>query len=146
MLVSSPGGMVRAGIAAYNYLKGIPVEVATHSYGQTDSVAVVVFCAGSVRSCSPNARFLIHGIGFNAQANERFDERALGERLVGLKNDRQTISKIISENSKRSLEEVEQDMFAGVVWNPEQAVSYGLVHKIEEKLFERGADIISIMD
>lgn len=146
ILISSPGGMVRAGIAAYNYLKGVPAEVITHNYGQTDSIAVVLFCAGSKRYCSPNARFLVHGIGFDAQPNQRFDERLLGERLEGLKNDRETISKIISENSRRSLEEVEQDMFRGVVWNPQEAIDYGLVHEIKEPLFEKGADTVSIVE
>jgi ATP-dependent Clp protease protease subunit len=138
--------MVRAGIAAYNYLKGIPAEAITHNHGQTDSVAVVVFCAGSKRYCSSNARFLIHGIGFDAQPNQRFDERFLGERLEGLRNDRETISKIISENSNRSLKEVEEDMFRGVVWSSQQAIDFGLVHEIKGQLFEKGADVVSIVE
>jgi ATP-dependent Clp protease protease subunit len=146
ILISSPGGLVRAGIAAYNYLKGIPAEVITHNYGQADSIAILLFCAGSKRYSSPNARFLIHGIGFDAQPGQRFDERLLKERLEALKNERETISKIISENSKRSLQQVQEDMFQGVVWTPEQAKDYGLVHEIREPLFERGTTVTSILD
>jgi len=146
ILISSPGGMVRSGISAYNFLKGLPVEVITHNYGMVDSIAVVLFCSGSKRYCSPNARFLIHGIGFNAQPNQRFDERSLKERLTGLENERITISKIISENSTRSLKDIEQDMLQGVVWDSQQAKSYGLVHEIKEPLCEKGAEIIGIVD
>jgi len=146
VLISSPGGMVRDGISAYNYLKGIPAEVTTHNYGQTDSIAIVIFCAGSKRYCSPNARFLIHGIGFDAQPNQRFDERALRERLREIENERVTISKIISENSTRSLKEIEEEMFQGVVWNPQEAMKYGLVHEIREQLFEKGAKVINVLE
>jgi len=56
-LMSSPGGNVFAGLSAYNFLKGIPVEVITHNYGSVDSIAAILFCAGSKRLCVPHARF-----------------------------------------------------------------------------------------
>src|SRR5438552_17506816 len=37
LLISSPGGTVYHGLAAYNYLKGIPAEVITHNFGSADS-------------------------------------------------------------------------------------------------------------
>jgi len=144
ILISSPGGQVAAGINIYNFLKGIPVEVITHNFGQSDSIAVTVFCAGSKRYCTPDSRFLIHGVGFDTIQGQRFDERLMVERLEGLKNDRVTISKIMSENSKRTFKEIEEDMFKGVVWTPEQAVGYGLVHEIKKELFEKGADVIQV--
>ena len=144
ILLSSPGGQVAAGISIYNFLKGVPAEIITHNFGQSDSIAVTIFCAGSKRYCTPDSRFLIHGIGFNAQQGERFEERLLGERLEGLKNERITISKIISENSNKSTKDIEDDMFKGVVWTPDQAVANGLVHEIKTALFEKGADVVSV--
>lgn len=144
ILISSPGGQVSAGISIYNFLKGIPAEVITHNFGQSDSIAVTIFCAGSKRYCTPDSRFLIHGVGFNTIQGERFDERLVGEKLEALKNDRVTISKIISENSKKSTKEIEDDMLQGVVWVPEQAIANGLVHETKKELFERGADVIQI--
>lgn len=105
IIISSPRGDVNSGITAYNFLKGIPAEVITHNIGIVHSIAVVIFCAGSKRHCSPNSQFLIHGIGFNAKEGQRFNEVLLGERLENMKNQRITISKIISENSKKSLKE-----------------------------------------
>ena len=144
ILISSSGGQVSAGISIYNFLKGLPAEVITHNFGQSDSIAVTIFCAGSKRYCTPDSRFLIHGIGFDGAQGQRFDERLLGERLEGLKNERITISKIISENSKKSTKEIEEDMFKGVVWTAEQAVANGLVHQIKKELFERGADVVQV--
>lgn len=144
LLISSPGGQVAAGISIYNFLKGIPAEVITHNFGQSDSIAVTIFCAGSKRYCTPDTRFLIHGIGFNAGQGERFDERLLGERLEAIKNERITLSKIISENSTKSIKEIEEDMLKGVVWTPEQAIANGLVHEVRKELFERGADVVQL--
>ena len=141
ILISSPGGQVGPGITAYNFLKGLPAKVETHNTGQVDSIGLVIFCAGAKRYCSPNSRFLIHGIGFSAKEGQRFTEGILSERLEGMKNERATISKIISDNSKRSLKEVEADMYRGVVWTPDQAIGFGLVHEIKTKLFEKGADV-----
>lgn len=141
ILLSSPGGQVSAGITAYNFLMGIPAEVVTFNTGQVDSIGVVLYCAGLKRYCSPNSRFLIHGIGFDAIQGQRFDERYLAERIEGLKNERITISEIISSNSKMSLEQVEGDMFKGVILTPQQAIKYGLVHEIKKALFEKGADV-----
>lgn len=141
IIISSPGGSTNSGITAYNYLKGIPAEIITHNIGIVHSIAVVVFCAGSKRYCSPNSQFLIHGIGFNAKEGQRFNETLLEERLQDMKNQRITISEIISQNSKKSLKEIEEAMYKGAVWTPKQATEYGLVHEIRAKLFEKGADV-----
>ena len=144
LLISSPGGHVSPGISIYNFLKGIPIEIITHTFGQADSMAVVLFCAGSKRYCTPDSRYLIHGIGFNTREGQRFDERSLKEKVEALKNERETISKIISDNSDRSLKDIEADMLRGVVWTPEKAMEYGLVHEIRGELFPKGAHIIKI--
>lgn len=62
LLISTPGGDVFQGLSAYNYLKGIPLEITTHNFGSADSIGVVLFCAGSRRLCVPHARFLLHGV------------------------------------------------------------------------------------
>ena len=144
ILISSPGGSVLNGISAYNFLKGIPAEILTCNFGSTDSIAVCLFCAGSKRFCVPHGRFLIHGIGFDAPAGARFDEKSLGERIINLRNERETICRIIADNTGKKLEDVEQDMFNGITLTAEQAKDYGLVHEIKSELFEKQAEIISI--
>jgi len=144
ILISSPGGSVFQGISAYNFLKGIPAELVTHNFGSVDSIAVCLFCAGTKRLCVPHARFLIHGIGFDAPSGARFDEKLLGERIANLKNERETICRIITDNTGKKLEDVEQDMFTGITLTSEQAKDYGLVHEIKSELFEKQAEVISI--
>jgi len=144
ILISSTGGSVFHGISAYNFLKGIPAEIRTCNFGSTDSSAICLFCAGSTRLCVPHGRFLIHGLGFDVSAGTRFDEKSLGEHTTRLKNERETICRIIADNTGKKLEDVEQDMFTGITLTAEQAKNYGLVHEIESQLFEKQAEVISI--
>jgi ATP-dependent Clp protease protease subunit len=144
LLISSPGGSVFHGVSLYNFLKRSPINLETCNFGSVDSIATVVYCAGSKRYCVPNARFLIHSISFNIQGNASFEEKKLNEIINGLKLDRENIAKIIAENCKKKTEEIEKIMFEGKTYNPEEAKSFGLVTDIKEKLFEEGEEIIGI--
>jgi len=144
LLMSSRGGNVFAGLSGYNFLKGIPAEVVTHNYGSVDSVAAVLFCAGSRRLCVPHARFLLHGIGFDVSAPTRFNEKILDERIKSLRIDRENIASVIADSTGKSLADVEGDMLEGTALNSKQALEYGLVHEIRTELFEEGAKVFEI--
>lgn len=144
VLISSPGGNVFAGLSGYSFLKGIPAEVNTHNFGSADSIATVLFCAGSKRFCVPHARFLLHGIGFDVNNPTRFNEKILDEHIKSLRIDRENISRVIANNTGKALVDVEKDILEGTVLNSEQAREYGLVHEIKTELFERGAEVVEI--
>jgi ATP-dependent Clp protease protease subunit len=143
LLISSPGGNVDPGIAIYNFLKGLPIEVVTHNYGSCDSIAALVFCAGKKRYTVTNSRFLIHGIGLTVQ-NQRFNEINLREVLDSLRNQRETISKIIAKECNKKVEDVEKDMLNGIVLNPDEAIKYGLVTEIKNDLIPSGVNFINV--
>src|SRR5690348_2301756 len=84
ILISSVGGSVFHGVSAYNFLKGIPAEVITHNFGSVDSIANVIYCAGSTRYSVPHARFLLHGVTANFSQGAGLEEKQLLERLKGL--------------------------------------------------------------
>ncbi|NQV00245.1 MAG: ATP-dependent Clp protease proteolytic subunit [Parcubacteria group bacterium] len=143
LLISSQGGNVDSGIGIYNFLKGLPIDVITHNYGSCDSIAALVFCAGEERYTVGNSRFLIHGIGLTVQ-NQRFNEINLQETLDSLKNQRETIAKIIAKECKKKVEDVEKDMLRGIVLTPEKAVDYGLATEIKDDLIPKGVNFINI--
>jgi ATP-dependent protease ClpP protease subunit len=144
ILISSPGGTVFHGISAYNFLKGIPAEIETYNFGTVDSIATVIYCAGSKRFCVPNARFLIHGVGWGTNGPARFEEKQLKEQIKGLEIDRENIARIIAENCNKKPEEVEKMMYDGTTLNPEQAKEFGLVHDIKEIKLLENVEIIAI--
>ncbi len=143
ILISSPGGSVFHGLSAYNYLKGLPVDVTTHNFGSVDSIGVVLFCGGSKRLSVPQARFLLHGVSATFQ-NERLEEKQLEERLKGLRIDIENIAKVIAANTGKSVQDVTDAMLERTTLNPDEAKAWGLVHEIKSELFETGLEVISI--
>jgi ATP-dependent Clp protease, protease subunit len=144
LLISTPGGDVFHGLSAYNYLKGIPLEITTHNFGSADSIGVVLFCAGSKRLSVPHARFLLHGVMCNFQGPVSLEEKQLEERLKGLQIDMGNIARIIADTVKKDKQQILNDMLNRTTLYPEQAIAYGLVHETRSELFEPGAEVISI--
>jgi ATP-dependent protease ClpP protease subunit len=144
LLISTPGGDVFHGLSAYNYLKGIPLEITTHNFGSADSIGVVLFCAGSRRLSVPHARFLLHGVMYNFQHPASLEEKQLEERLKGLQIDMGNIARVIADTVKKDKQQVLNDMLNRTTLYPEQAIDYGLVHGIKSDLFEPGSEVISI--
>jgi ATP-dependent protease ClpP protease subunit len=144
LLISTPGGDVFHGLSAYNYLKGIPLEITTHNFGSADSIGVVLFCAGSRRLSVPHARFLLHGVMCNFPQPSSLEEKQLEERLKGLQIDMGNIASIIADTVKKDRQQVLNDMLNRTTLYPEQAIEYGLVHEIKSELFEPGAEVSAI--
>ena len=144
LLISTPGGDVFQGLSAYNFLKGVPLEITTHNFGSADSIGVVLFCAGSRRFSVPHARFLLHGVQCNFQQPVSLEEKQLEERLKGLQIDMGNIARVIADTVKADKDKIIQDMLNRTTLYPEQAVEYGLVHEIKSELFPPGSELFSI--
>jgi ATP-dependent protease ClpP protease subunit len=132
------------GVSAYNFLKGIPAEIETHNFGAVDSIASVIYCAGSKRSCVPNARFVIHGLAWGAPKDMQLQEKQLKEIVDGLEIDRENIAKIIANNCNKTQKEIEDAMYEGKTLSPEEAKKFGLVHEISEAVLTDGTEVIGI--
>lgn len=144
ILISSVGGNVFHGISAYNFLKGIPAEVITHNFGSVDSVANVLYCAGSKRYCVPHARFLLHGVVAGFPQGAGLEEKQLVERLKGLQMDTENIAGVIANTIGKTEAEIKNAMIDRTTLSPEDAQTYGLVHEIKEDLIESGSQFITI--
>lgn len=146
LLISSPGGSVFAGLSAYHYLKGVPVEVITHNFGEVDSIAAVIFCAGSKRYSVPQGRFLLHGVSVNFAANIPFEEGRIGEQLKLMRQQESAIASVLSETTKQPLTQVQSWVTNKTVLAAQDALKNGLVQEIRTKLYDPGAELIPIAD
>jgi ATP-dependent protease ClpP protease subunit len=72
------------------------------------------------------------------------EEKQLEERLKGLRLDTENIAGVIAANCGKSEEEVHQAMLDRTTLNAEQAMEWGLVHEIRERLIELSGPLISI--
>jgi ATP-dependent Clp endopeptidase proteolytic subunit ClpP len=146
LLISSPGGSVFHGISIYNFLYGIPIDIATYNFGSVDSIGVVLFCAGKERYSVPHARFLIHGVKATFNGKIQLDEKMLEEYLKSVRIDRANIAKILAATTNKEQPEIEKDMHERITLNPNEAKNYGLVTEIKSVLVPKNSEFYSISD
>lgn len=99
-LISSNGGDVDAGIALYNFLKALPLQVIMHNIGSIDSIANVVFLAGKKRYASKHTSFLFHGVNFDIKQPVSLGLNQLEELADRAKISQDKIAGIVCENTK----------------------------------------------
>jgi len=144
LLISTLGGSVFHGISIYNYLKGIPITIATHNFGSIDSIGNIIYVAGEQRFSVPDARFLIHPVAITFGQSSTIEEKKLEEHLKGLQIDQNNIAKIIGKEISKSTDEILNAMLERTTLNPDQAKEYGLVSEIKSELFPNGSTVITI--
>jgi len=145
LLISSPGGWIFHGLSAYNFLRGMPVEVHTHNFGSVDSSAVVLFLAGSKRYCVPDARFLIHPLTWQSQGPVNCTGEQLQEMVKSLQIDMDNVARVIARQTGKSKDDILKAMSDRTTLNPEEAIKFGLVHEIKVDLFPAGSELVSIV-
>jgi ATP-dependent Clp protease, protease subunit len=118
--------------------------VFTYNYGNVDSVAGVVYCAGTKRLATPHCKFLIHGVTWRfAQAGEA-REQQLQEYLGQIDAVKRNIASVIAEATGKKVEDVTADMTKSLTMTASEAKSYGLVHELTTTLIPTGAEVIGI--
>jgi ATP-dependent Clp protease protease subunit len=130
MLVSSPGGHVESGDAIHDIVRFINAPVTMIGTGWVGSAATHVYLSVPLerRICLPNTRFLIHQP--SGGAGGRATDIAIQAREVVRIKER--IASVIARETKKSLEAVLKDIDRDYWMSAQEAVDYGLVHRIIE--------------
>lgn len=131
MLVSSPGGHVESGDAIHDIVRFINAPVTMIGTGWVGSAATHVYLSVPLerRICLPNTRFLIHQP--SGGAGGRATDIAIQAREVVRIKER--IASVIARETKKSLEAVLKDIDRDYWMSAQEAVDYGLVHRIIER-------------
>ncbi|SDB31190.1 ATP-dependent Clp protease proteolytic subunit [Bauldia litoralis] len=140
---SSLGGYTADGIYLYNHIRALPVPVTIHATGNIASVAVAVLAGAETRLCSQHVLFMIHPTAVPGSAEGMSWERlrtlmdsALAEedRTDGILRDRCSIPDNILTARR----------FREVHFSPEDAVKFGVAHRVEEFALPHGCQMIQI--
>ncbi len=128
MYINSPGGSVTAGLAIYDTMNYIKSEVSTICVGLAASMAAVLLSSGAKgkRIALPNSEIMIHQPLGGAQG-QASDIKIQAEHIL---KTRRKLNRIISENSNRSVQEVEKDTDRDNYLSAEEALEYGLIDVI----------------
>jgi ATP-dependent Clp protease protease subunit len=131
LLLSSPGGHLESGDAIHDIVRFISAPVQMVGTGWVGSAATHLYLAvpRERRFCLPNTRFLIHQPSGGA-GGPATDIAIQAREMVKA---RERIARVISRETKRPLESVLADIERDRWLSAEEAIEYGLVHRIIER-------------
>ncbi|MBQ0079011.1 MAG: ATP-dependent Clp endopeptidase proteolytic subunit ClpP [Eubacterium sp.] len=126
--INSPGGSVTAGMAIYDTMQYIKPEISTICVGMAASMAAVLLSSGTKgkRYALPHAEVMIHQPlgGARGQAE---DIKIHAEWIL---KTRETLNKILSENTGQSIETISRDTDRDNFMDAEGAKTYGLIDQV----------------
>jgi ATP-dependent protease ClpP protease subunit len=144
LLMSSGGGNVSEGLNLAAFMKSLPVPITTHNVGQTDSIANVVFAAGSTRYANANASFLFHGVSMHYERVD-FIESQLEEQHKIVKRLRENIASVFAAYIGISVADTEALMVSGAtILNAQEALVKLIIHEVRNAAIPPNSRIISI--
>ena len=128
LYINSPGGSVTSGMAIYDTMNFIKSDVSTICVGMAASMGAFLLSSGKVgkRYSLENSEIMIHQPlgGVQGQATEI---KIAAERILKLKD---KLNRILSKNTKKPLEQVEQDTERDYYLSSKEALEYGIIDKI----------------
>jgi ATP-dependent Clp protease protease subunit len=132
LYINSPGGSVTAGLAIYDTMQYVRPDICTICVGMAASMAQVLLCAGAKgkRYALPHSRIMMHQPlgGTQGQAS---DIEIYTKEMLRI---RDTLYGIISKHSGIDVETIKKDADRDKYMTPEEALSYGLVDKVLERI------------
>ena len=128
LYINSPGGIITSGMGIYDTMNYIKPDVATICMGQAASMGAFLLSGGAKgkRSALPNARIMIHQPlgGVEGQAS---DIKIQSDEIIRL---RTNLNKILSKNTKQTLNKIEKDTDRNFFMSTYEAKNYGLIDTI----------------
>ena len=128
LYINSPGGSVSATLAMIDTIKHIKPDVSTICIGMAASGGAWLLSSGAKgkRFALPNAEVMIHQPlgGAEGQAT---DIEISARHILALK---ERLSKILTENTGRSLTQIQKDLDRDFWMIAEEAKKYGIIDKI----------------
>ncbi len=134
MYINSPGGSINAGLAIVDTMKYISCDISTVVIGTAASMGSVIASSGTKgkRFILPHSEFLIHqartpGVSYSVNDDLQITAKHLD------KSDK-IITKILSENTGKTYEQLEKDMARDNWMSAKESVEYGLCDEIITKI------------
>ncbi|MDA0711547.1 MAG: ATP-dependent Clp protease proteolytic subunit [bacterium] len=129
VLINSPGGSADDGFAIYDALRFVRAPVRTINVGLSASAATVIMLGAekTQRYALPNARIMIHQPLGNIPGTSAENIKRWAEQIIKL---RRKINQLYADETGRPFEEIVRDTDRDRWFSPEEAVAYGLIHKV----------------
>ena len=131
LYLTSPGGLVTAGLGIYDTMQYIKPEVSTLCIGQAASMGSFLLAAGTKgkRFSLPNSRIMVHqpSAGFQGQAT---DIEIHANEVLSLKK---RLNEIYSKHTGKTVDEIKIALERDNFMKADVAKSFGLIDEVVEK-------------
>jgi ATP-dependent Clp protease protease subunit len=126
--INSPGGVISSGLAIYDTIRFLGIDVNTYCLGQAASMGALLLAAGTKgkRFALPNSRIMIHQ-PLGGITGSSADIHIQAQEILRMKR---VLAQIIAEHTGQPLEKVIEDSDRDFFMSAEDAVTYGLIDKV----------------
>lgn len=131
LYINSPGGSISAGLAIYDTMNYIRCDVSTTCIGMAASMGQILLTAGAKgkRIALPHSKIMMHQ-PLGGTQGQTADIEIYTKEMV---RTRDTIYKIISKHTGKSIEQINKDADRDFYMTSEEAKEYGLIDTILTK-------------
>ncbi len=132
LYINSPGGSISAGMAIYDTMQYIKCDVSTICVGMAASMGAFLLAGGAKgkRKALPNAEILIHQPLGGAQGQATEIEIA-AKHIIRTK---ERMNRLLAQNTGKSYEDLVKDTDRDNWMTAQEAVEYGLIDSVVEKI------------
>ena len=132
--INSPGGMVTSGMVIYDTIKMLQSPVSTICMGLAASMGSILLSVGAKgkRYIYPHGEVMIHqpSLGGVFQAVSADIEI----QAIQMEKTKQVSAQILAENCGKTYEQIMKDFDRDYWMDAQEAINYGIVDKVLEKL------------
>lgn len=136
LVINSPGGEVRSGLAVYDVLRLMKAPVITVCMGSAASMGSIIFLAGDKRIMLPHSELMIHDPSYGNLNVDHMKPHEIQERVDSLKKTGDELIRIIANRTGRSEEEIRNKTREDSFFTAQEAVEFGLATGVAQTLKE----------
>jgi ATP-dependent protease ClpP protease subunit len=130
LMMSSDGGEVVPGFAAYNQLQMFPIHLTTYNIGSLSSIAAIIFLAGTIRIAVPNSTFQFHSAALELSQSREVAKYQLVQDLSELEAHERKIRDVLIARTNLQPAQVELLMAEGKTKNAQFAKDFNIIQQI----------------
>lgn len=133
LYINSPGGVVTSGMVVYDTMQMISSPVSTICMGMAASMGSILLSGGTKgkRFIFPHGEVMIHQPSIGGAQGTSADLEIIAAQIAKTK---ELGAKILAENCGKTLDQVMKDFDRDYWMNAEEALSYGIVDGILDRL------------
>lgn len=133
LYINSPGGVVTSGMVIYDTMQMISSPVSTICMGMAASMGSILLSGGKKgkRFIFPHGEVMIHQPSIGGAQGTSADLEILATQIAKTK---ELGAKILAENCGKTLDQVMKDFDRDYWMNAQEAVKYGIVDVVLDKL------------